>query len=213
MRNLVKDLSKNLIKNQSLLIGSLALALSSAGVSFAASSGPAMATQASAGSANGPTKTYEVLRLKQVVSNSEQCQGLYSALKSATEEPIALQFAPHPVKSGHFLVSDANAQLVSHEFTIVKQEVSADGSQISRVGMGSFSLNQHQNSYQVDYVIDVNADVNQANFKYIYPMLLSGVQGHCEYVALIQPDAKTIAALKNNLKAGQVSQKIDLNSK
>lgn len=202
---------RRFIKNHKASL-SVGLVLSATSLMALASQIPGMAPSeaVSAVASPGPVKTYQILRVKQVVSNSEQCGKLYDALSSMTDKPLSLQFSTHPTKSNYLAVNDGGAELMSHEFTVVDQKVSADGSQIHRVGMGSFTLTQGQTTYPVDYVINIDADTKQANFDYRYPMLLSGVGGHCEYVAVIQPDKETVESFKQHIKTGHVAKKMDL---
>ncbi|NCX94367.1 MAG: hypothetical protein EBX40_06805 [Gammaproteobacteria bacterium] len=151
-----------------------------------------------------PVKHYQLKDLQLVVSNSDACAPLLDALKAATQNSIALQFSPHPVNSGHFLVQDQNQQLTGHEYSVVKQE-KLDGT-LHRLGTGMLTLRQ----YTLKYDIDIAADPAQANFQYLYPIIISGENAHCYYTALLQPSTETSAAFKHHVQSGHADQKVDL---
>ena len=156
------------------------------------------------------TKTYQLLHLKTVVSNSQNCAPLFRALVQATQQPLVLQFSPNLSSSSEnqskkttFSVTDNTGQLTSHNYSILQQEV--NGPYVHRVGAGSFMLNQQK----VDYVIDISADTSQPNFKYSYPAIFSTDNAHCTYVGLVEPDGQSVQDFKKNIDSGLVAKQAD----
>jgi hypothetical protein len=149
------------------------------------------------------TRNYNLLNVQNVVSNSMQCANINGSLQALAKHPIQLQFM-NEAKAAHLQVSDLAGALAKHHFIIVEQNVTDHS--VNRTGIGRFMLNKQS----IDYVIKASGDINQANFKYLYPVIFSGDNGHCFYTAILQPSAETIASFKKNIAQGLVANKTDL---
>jgi hypothetical protein len=154
---------------------------------FVTSSVSAIDTPVSANAAS--VRTYRLIHLERVVSNSDSCRTLYRDLQKLAKKPLTLQFAPQPEQK-NFTVKETTGALINHSYTIAKQTV--NNNTLNRVGLGSFEIN----GKEVDYVVAVSANANKANFKYFYPIIFAGEEAQCYYTALIKPDRKTIEVLK-----------------
>jgi hypothetical protein len=150
-------------------------------------------------------KTYTLVNLQKVVSNSDQCDALYSELEQFVKTPVDLQFA-NKAATKDLDVKELTGKVVNHNYSIAKQSVL--GHTVHRTGLGFFEVDNQK----INYIVEISADTEQADFKYLYPIILSGDNGHCYYTALLKPSDATIAAFKKNLDKGLVSKKTDLMS-
>jgi hypothetical protein len=151
-------------------------------------------------------KTYTLVNLQEAVYNSSKCQALYAELETFTKTPIELQFSTKRI-GADLEVQESTGKVVRHSYGIARQ--SSLEHTVHRTGLGLFEVNKEQ----IHYVIEVSADTQQADFKYLYPIILSGDNGHCYYTALVKPSAETVAAFKKNMVRGLVTKKTDLTSK
>lgn len=161
---------------------------------------------AQAKSAPLPPKSYILGNLQLAVSNSDQCQASLQTLQQLTQQPMILKFT-NPADHTHFNVTDMSGQLTNHSYTIMQQTV-VNGV-VNRVSMGTASVN----NLTMNYVVIISCDVNQTNFNYAYPAILSTNDGHCTYFALVKPSADTVTAFKQNIQSGAVAQATDLSGK
>jgi hypothetical protein len=104
-------------------------------------------------------------------------------------------------------VQEATGKVARHSYVIAKQNLV--GHTVHRTGLGFFEMNKQQ----INYVVEVSADTKQADFKYLYPMILSGDNGHCFYTVLLKPTPETVASFKKNLEKGLVAKQTDLMAK
>lgn len=182
-------------KQLCLVLSSLVL---SSGVAFAAV--PKAKVQAA------PYKEYTLLNIQTVVSNSERCQAIEHSLKEFAKNPIHLQFA-NKATPGHLAMKDQSKVTDKHRYIIVEQNVKTGV--VDRTGIGRFDINNQA----ISYVIKIGADTHQANFNYLYPMILAGDNAHCFYTALLKPSAETVEAFKKNIHNGLAAQGADLPAK
>ncbi|MDP1574601.1 MAG: hypothetical protein Q8L78_06700 [Coxiellaceae bacterium] len=153
--------------------------------------------------ATAPHKTYTLVKLQRVVTNSPSCRPIFDSLKSLSSNHIHLSFKPTGEK-GNFVVTDLKGVMQNSTFKILKEHVSAQS--INRVGMGSFELNKQK----IDYVIQVGVDLSKSTKDYLYPVILSGDTHLCYYSALLKPSEETTTAFKKNIQAGTVNNGNDL---
>ena len=148
------------------------------------------------------TKTYTLLNVQTVVSNDPSCQATYQQLETLAKQPLQFQFTRQ--SDNRFMVSELNSTAQDHSYKMVDESI--NGTVVTRVGMGTFTL-QNQ---PIQYVLSIAADTAQANFKPLYPVILSSHQAHCYFTALLKPDAATQKAFKQKLQAGAVANSKDL---
>ncbi len=149
------------------------------------------------------TKSYTLVDLQSVVSNSEHCAPFYEALKQLSEKPVVLEFK----KNGHkrtLEVHDHSGQLSHHRHTTLKQK--GQGKQLNRMGTGTFEFNHEK----MDYLISISANVDNPNYQYLYPIILTSHQGQCYYTALVKPSEETVAAFKRKVASGAAAKGADL---
>ena len=174
----------------------ITISLFSAASAYAAHSAPVPA----------PSKSYLLSGLQLAVSNSDQCKASLQALQQLTQQPVILQFT-NPTDHTQFNVKDVTGQLTNHSYAIMQQTV-VNGV-VNRVSMGTTSVSK----VSVNYVVAISGDVNQPNFNYAYPAILTTNEGHCSYFAVVKPSVDTVAAFKQNIQAGAVAQSTDLSGK
>ena len=150
-----------------------------------------------------PLKTYQLKNLQRAVSNHENCAPLYKSLQQLASRPIELEFSSRS-EQNNFDVKDMSNRIANHSYQIVKQEI--NGNMVNRVGMGTFELNHHR----LEYMLAISADLDRKNYKYTYPIVISGENAHCFYTAMLQPSNETIAAFKKSIQAGAVNKSVDL---
>jgi len=150
------------------------------------------------------TKSYQLLKLKEVVSNTDDCRSVYHSLKALKKSPLKFQFAHTDNTGTNFNLNDAAGKVQNHSYSIIEQKVS--GHVASRIGMGNFVLDQKP----IQYVLVIAGDADQQNFKYLYPVILSSDNSHCYFTGLLKPDSKTSETFKASIEQGAVSKKTDL---
>jgi hypothetical protein len=150
-----------------------------------------------------PLKSYTLTDLKQVVSNSPKCDALRGQLEQFTKHPVSLQFTKQG-KEGEHSAQDASGQVTNHTHTTVKQTV--NGNLVHTVGMGTFELNKEK----IDYVLEVSANLDNPDHRYLYPIILASDSARCYFTALVKPSEETIAAFKQSIRSGAVKKGTNL---
>ncbi len=149
------------------------------------------------------TKTYKLTDLKRVVANHENCKPIYTALQKLADDTITLHFTKGAEQSS-FTIGDGNGKTTNHTYKILKQEIK--NNTVNRVGAGSFEIANKK----IEYIIEIAADLNKKDFKYAYPMILSGENAHCFYTALLNPSADTVKSFQKNIQSGLAEKGSDL---
>lgn len=151
-------------------------------------------------------KSYHLLNIQTVVSNSTECQKINESLKTLAAKPLYFNFVAQEGKANQWNVTEKNNKVTHHQYALVDQVI--DAHSVTRTGIGQFDLNQQT----ITYVVKVTGDIQQTDFKYIYPLILSADRGHCFYTALLKPDLKTVASFKKNIQNGLAAKGLDLSA-
>ncbi len=155
--------------------------------------------------ASKPIKTYTLVDLKPVITNSAKCDACLQDLQPLTKAPFSLQFTKHEEEGKHS-VAHLSGLVGDHTHTTVMQTVS--GNIVHRIGVGTFAIN----GKKVDYMAMFSADLDNPSHSYLYPITLAFENGHCSYTALLKPSEETVAAFKKNVRSGAVAQGLDLHT-
>lgn len=193
-------LTLHLIKEQNMMFKKMQIALSLVVLLVVVN-----ATDAESISHASSTKTYTLTKLRQVVSNHDECSAFYKDLKQLTKNPVSLQFAPS--SKSRIAAKDSSGQVANHSHSIVKQKV--EGGTVHRVVTGEFKLNKQK----VDYVAEISANLNNADHQYLYPIILASHNAQCYYTALIKPSDDTVAAFKKSIQSGHAAKGTDIHQK
>ncbi len=155
--------------------------------------------------ASKPVKTYTLIDLKPVITNSAKCDACLQDLQPLTKAPFSLQFTKQEEEGKHS-VTHLSGLIGDHTHTTVMQTVA--GNIVHRIGIGTFVIN----GKKVDYMAMFSADLDNPSHNYLYPITLAFENGHCSYTALLKPSEETVAAFKKNISSGAVSQGLDLHT-
>lgn len=162
---------------------------------------PSSATKTTQAAA--PAKTYELVDLKQVVSNSDKCAVIHHSLEELAKKPFSLQFSPSADSKQH-IVKHVDSEVKNHSNMGAKQV--ANGNKFQRTSFGSLKLKNEK----IDYVMEISANLDNHNHQYLYPIILSGDEAQCYYTALVKPDTQTVESFKKSIVAGAATKEVDL---